>query len=226
MRVGIVIGTFGTPAYVHMQLEARKRFYPHLPAIIVNDGNEKINEISELCKKYDAEVGMNPVHFGHARGDMAVFCSGLMWAEMNRLGLLVKISRRYIPLCSFHDWLIRMASSSESNTFGAILPKYNLPIATHFLGMRVNAWLQFRGRMSQYVYGEEPKIVDVEKRMHEWAVQISNSDERTFAGFSLTEGRPAKDRKALWRDKDSVYDYMRQATLWGLNYRPHEFKVN
>ena len=45
-KVAVVVGTFAAVPYVHLHLEARRRFYPEVPLLVHDDGSPKS---AELC---------------------------------------------------------------------------------------------------------------------------------------------------------------------------------
>ena len=39
LAVGLVVGTFAAVPYIHLHLEARRRFYPHVPLLVHDDAS-------------------------------------------------------------------------------------------------------------------------------------------------------------------------------------------
>jgi hypothetical protein len=95
-KVGILVSTFGTPAYVALQLESRRQFNKHLPCLVVDDCSTAYPELTQWCRYYGAELHTNEKRLGHLAGDLAAFCTGLEWASKLGIDLLVKFSRRWL----------------------------------------------------------------------------------------------------------------------------------
>jgi len=53
MNLGIVIGTCGTPAFIHLHLEISKRLYPE-KILVVDDDSSEFETIKNLCEEYNA----------------------------------------------------------------------------------------------------------------------------------------------------------------------------
>jgi hypothetical protein len=71
--LSVVVGTHGSPAYVHLHLEARKRFYPDIPLLVHDDNSQEEEKLRELCQRYGAEFMTTGKHQGHFEGDDACF---------------------------------------------------------------------------------------------------------------------------------------------------------
>lgn len=114
--IGMVIGTAGTPAYVHLQLEvARRMFGKSLPTLIVNDGDsfDELKPLAKLADEYGAELQYGP-QLGHSVGDVRAFVKGMEWSKANGLSLMVKLSRRFIPLVSWRHGLQVLAAENPN----------------------------------------------------------------------------------------------------------------
>ena len=75
--IGIVIGTYGSPAYIALQLEARRRFYPTLLMLIHDDFSSESLVLSLLCEKSKASFAGTSEKHGWSLGDMAAIVAGL-----------------------------------------------------------------------------------------------------------------------------------------------------
>ena len=139
MNLGIVVGTRGTPAFIHLHLEISKRLYPE-KILVVDDDSSESETIQNLCEEYTADFlpkiglksnfndGVHKVCINckqekltindicqqcnrHFLGDIGLTASGLRWAKNNNIELLVKFSRRFIPLYDWRQELLRIAHS-------------------------------------------------------------------------------------------------------------------
>lgn len=138
--VGVVIGTYGSVPYIHMHLEARARFNPDAPYLVIDDGSPKAFEISKLCGKYGVEFVKNQKREGHVPGDMLVFVNGHRWAKERDIGLLVKMSRRWVPLEMWHKDLVRIWQQSHATTLNARCVGHGFGFRSECVAMDVKAW--------------------------------------------------------------------------------------
>lgn len=112
-HIGLVIGTAGTPCYVHLQLEVARRFFgDSLPILVVNDGCEDkdVATIGEVLKQYHGVFASFGPKLGHAVGDIRCFKAGVDWAKQNNIQIILKLSRRSIPLISWRHELLALAA--------------------------------------------------------------------------------------------------------------------
>ena len=113
---GVVIGTSGTAPFIHLQLEQLRRQFGQggMPTLIVNDGvgpDFEQPRIEELCEEYGADVYFGP-YIGHAQGDVRVYLAGFEWAHQVNADVIVKLSRRFIPLVNWRHGLQYLVSSN------------------------------------------------------------------------------------------------------------------
>jgi hypothetical protein len=102
LDITLLIGTYASVPYVHLQLESRRRFYPNLPCIVCDDCSHETKRLSALCSDYDVQFHSNPYHLGHSYGDWSFFLRGLSLCATSHL---LKLSRRYIPFANIFDLL-------------------------------------------------------------------------------------------------------------------------
>lgn len=115
-NIGVAIGTCGTVPYVHLQLEMAKRFFGPggIPILVVNDGKSERYDakgLASLCEDYGVEFFAGE-YLGHSIGDIRVFQQALKWAATRNIDIVVKLSRRFVPL--FPSWrreLLTLAST-------------------------------------------------------------------------------------------------------------------
>lgn len=117
--MGLVIGTASGVPYIHLQLETARRMYGPggLPILVVNDGEGEgfgNDELKELCEEYGAEFRTGPC-LGHSTGDLRATLWGLDWADKLGIDLLVKFSRRFIPLVPWRHQLTVLASENRES---------------------------------------------------------------------------------------------------------------
>ena len=78
--MSLVIGTYASLAYVHLQLEAWRRHCADMPCLVRDDCSHERDRLSGLCRDYGADFESNTRRRGHVVGDMLVFTRGLAWA--------------------------------------------------------------------------------------------------------------------------------------------------
>ena len=131
-KTGVVIGTFAAVPYIHLQLEARRRFYPQVPLLVHDDGSNKSGELRALCDKYDCDFESNTTRQPPRVGDLTTFVGGLWWAQHRGLDVLLKVSRRWVFLV---DWQPSLAA----------LALHPFPLTSF---QRCNSCTRTRGRVS------------------------------------------------------------------------------
>src|SRR5260221_9444993 len=101
--VGVVIGTYGSPCYVHLGLELLRRNLGNVPVLVHDDASFETDPdghetFRRGCERYGAGFSFNHRAIGHMKGDFTAFHAGWEWAAPGRgFDLLVKFSPRFIP---------------------------------------------------------------------------------------------------------------------------------
>jgi hypothetical protein len=114
MDVAVVIGTCGTPWWVHMGLESLRRHCSGVPCLVHDDSSPAAPALQQLCAEYGATFVSTPNNLGPLAGDLAAFVAGFDWCPADHT--LVKLSRRFVPLC---DWRPSLTAAWTSNwTYG------------------------------------------------------------------------------------------------------------
>ena len=146
-KVAVVVGTFAAVPYVHLHLEARRRFYPEVPLLVHDDGSPKSAELAALCRDYGADFERNTPRLPPCKGDLCAFAGGLAWAGENGAGLLVKMSRRFVPLGRWVDGLVVLAEESDYATYNAWTTSFNFGFRTECLALAVEEWSGMAGEI-------------------------------------------------------------------------------
>lgn len=134
------MGTFAAAPYIHLQLESRRRNYPDLPVLVHDDGSPRQCELGELCRRYRADFVAAEGRHPHFVGDLAAFVAGFEWAREKKLELLVKFSRRFIPL---YDWVTELQELSfltQYATYSSRCVHYGFGFRTECVAMHVQSW--------------------------------------------------------------------------------------
>jgi hypothetical protein len=240
--VGLVVGTFAAVPYVHLQLEARRRFFPHVPLLVHDDGSHVRDALQGLCDRYGADFESNSRRLPHHLGDLSAFVGGLKWAECRQIDLLLKVSRRWVFLVDWTEDLRRLAMESQHATFSNYTRSYAFGFRTECVALAVRLWAVpafLRDAIEKINTGRhvfvENYIHLYAIRLHEqactqalrWAKEHPVPDERRgyaawpLMGTDRIERNPSG--KYLWHDSHSPRRYADQAAAWGLPYGEADF---
>lgn len=233
--VGLVIGTFAAVPYVHLALESRRRHYPGLPVLISDDCSPKQDELRTLCRSYGAEFFSNERRSGWPAGDLLALSNGFAWAERRDIRLLVKMSRRFIPLCDWPPDFRRLASETRAATFGNKCSQSGMKIRTECIGYDVEKWaasgvIQKIRRIANSLTAG----IWVERLIYNLSLEVAARDasdadraaanSRPFEPWSLVPDQRTTPRPdVLWHNVDKAFDYYRVAVLFGLDYSFEDF---
>lgn len=236
-HVGLVIGTCGATPYVHLQLAvARKHFGDDFPILVVNDGEEQdfepryIEGLKAICNNLKADFRPGP-RLGHMFGDLRVFSEGLEWAEEKNVQLLVKLSRRYIPLVSWRHGLLCLAGANQHASAFSRFHDDNPKglFRTDCIALRVQKWhaMNFRESIRE-IMDNTPEHFQVEPFIYANAKSLGGWETWDLIGPNFYTAFP---NALQWRGIDpAVYaDLARSLSLKGLNgepYRDADFEPN
>lgn len=144
-RIGLIIGTYAAVPYIHLQLESWRRHCQDMALLVHDDCSPQWREIRALCRDYGAEFSTNSSRLGHVVGDMVVFEQGLEWAVQRKIDLLVKFSRRFVPLVEWQSSLTALACESQFATYSSLCQFHGFGFRTEALAMHVHSWLTYGG---------------------------------------------------------------------------------
>lgn len=139
-EVGVVIGTYAAVPYVHLQLESLKRFHPGTPCLVVDDGSPDRDRLAALCHTYGAEFRSRAARIGHIPGDMTAFLLGLDWARAQGVKLLVKFSRRWIPVAPWMDEARKLWVETGAATLNNHCSFHSFGFRSECVAMDVDLW--------------------------------------------------------------------------------------
>ncbi len=234
-KIGLVIGTYASLPYIHLHLEARKRYYPEIPCLVADDGSRQEKELALLCNRYGADFRSNTYRLPQkppGLGDLSHFISGLLWASSKGIDLLVKMSRRWIVLKDWVGDLRLLAMESDANSFSSYCTFWNFGYRTECIGLAVKSYIE-----STFIEDTQRRIenCDVglpEAYMHEAAQRLpfsqqfldwqkSHPMDKDKQGYALWPllgtSRKQKLDKVLWHERP-IEDYMEVANEWHLPY--------
>lgn len=141
-KIGLVIGTYGSPTIIHLFLKSAKKNFSDIPVLIHDDHSDHQRELMKFARYYNCEFQSNPRRLGHEPGDVSSYANGLIWAYKNKIDILVKMSRRFIP---FHDWakdLLQLAIRFQHITYtNDFKPKLNDWLQMQCIAFYVPTWV-------------------------------------------------------------------------------------
>ena len=126
---------------MELGLAVRQRLCPEVPTLVHDDASPVGAQLQELCGRYQAEFETNSSRLGHQMGDLSSLVGGLRWAQERGIDLLVKMSRRFIPLTNWVPDLTKLAGESQWPTYSSICRQFHLPIRSECMAMAVGEWL-------------------------------------------------------------------------------------
>jgi len=232
-RIGLVIGTHGCLAYIHLFLESAKRNFPHIPILISDDCSSQRVGLFNLCEQYGAHFFSNASRRGHFAGDVSSFVNGLEWAKKENLDLLVKMSRRFIPLYDWTKNFKELAVLTQSATYSNECKHYSFTFRSECVGMHVDSWYDEKESIVRIMH---PKIF-VEHEIHTIAKKIESKTNSNYKNSQLSRyfgyvkwddigvNRHVKNPNFLWHYYCSSKVYLDKSAEYGLNYTIHAFKV-
>jgi hypothetical protein len=223
--LGVVIGTFGTPGFVHLHLEAMKRYNPGVRVLVSDDASGR-PEFEGLCREYGAEFVTNPRRLGHIPGDLSAMYNGLRWARSNGFDLLVKFSRRWLPHKEWTDDFKNLAVRTQHHTFSSKCSWSGFSFRSESLGMSAVAWHPF-------VYELEKVVQDaaspnwVEYWLHDRAINMQanfpayqyESPAKGYVEWEAMFGnrsRKVNPPGVFWHNATRTEEYVALARSWGL----------
>ncbi len=241
LAIGLVVGTFAAVPYIPLHLEARRRFYPHIPLLVHDDASPKRDELRRLCAEYGCEFESNDSRRAVFIGDVSCVLGGLLWAQRIRLDLLVKMSRRFLPLRDWTSELQELALASQYPTYSNATESYGFGFRSECVGMAVNEWIGDRAHEQLAMIALAPGSPFVEAVLHNMARRLAEfrceralrwdeqrgprPDDRNgyapwdFMGTDRCERYP----QFLWHDSATPEDYCHRAREWGLPYDLADF---
>lgn len=238
--MGLVIATFAAVPFVHLALESWRRNYPHVPVLVCDDGSPREEQLRTLCSTYGASFARNGARARASVGDMSAFVRGFDWAREAELQILVKMSRRFIPLTDWVPELWALARETQYATYSNRCAHFNFGFRTECTAFHVRSWFdagaveELRARVAR----NEPAFVegyvhDFCRHVHERRCEANQEFERHHPrppdadGYGvwniMPDSRMTRKADLLWHDSEAPVDYHRASVLYGLPYRLEDF---
>ncbi len=238
IKFGIVIGTYRSIPYVHLGLESIHRNNAPVKVLINDDLSDEKEKLETLCYHYKCELSFNKEINGHIPGDLSAFYNGLKWANENDIDLLVKFSRRWVPIINWVPGLEKLAKETQANTFSSICLNLNWGFRSECVGMHVKTWLEAMPKIEAEMGRKKENGYIVEKFIHDTGKDLPQCEEykewdrknpreqwRTgYAPWShIGQNRIVLNPEAYWHHSRKPKDYCELSKSWGLNYSEKDF---
>lgn len=140
-KIGLSIGTYASPGYVHLQLESVKRFNPEVKVLVHDDCSPVGPYLRKLCEEYDADFTSTESQRVPTVGDMGAFAAGLRWSTVNNLDITVKISRRFILAKPWANGLIEIFQNMQYPTVSGACAWYGFGFRSELVAMHTKSWV-------------------------------------------------------------------------------------
>ncbi len=235
-KIGAVIGTCGCVPYVDLNLHYLINVN-HIPVLVHDDCSGAREELMKLCLRYrqQAYLCTTEHRMWHkpgigAIGDSSSFLSGLDWARLMKLDILVKFSRRFVCVSEFVPGLKKLALESDAITFGMDCPRDHRPLRTECMAMHVGIWGSpwVFHRLNAVVQKQVPVFADFWFNDMAHTIAYYNDSAKypefmkrqnrgpIFDGYAPWSGltgpsRYEKNPNALWHQANPVEDYVAAA---------------
>jgi len=240
--VGLVVGTFASVPYVHLHLETRRRYYPDVPLLVHDDASPRRDELERLCEEYGCEFESNDSRRRPFVGDVSCFLGGLLWGRQNRLELVVKMSRRFIPLGDWTPGLRTVALASQYPTYCNHTESFGFGFRSECVGMAVKSWFDDRVPEELAMVAVSPEVPFVEGMVHNIARRLAKFRCERALEWDAAHGERPPDRDGyapwpfmgtdrcsrypeyLWHDSSNPADYFECSRRFGLPYSEKDFQ--
>jgi hypothetical protein len=239
-HLGMVIGTFAAVPYLHLQMEARRRFYPTVSLLVHDDASHQGAALQRLIREFGGEFICSQRRLPPTLGDLRTFVKGLEWAAASDIDVLLKLSRRWLFLADWQPSLRALARESHYATFGSYTTSFDYGFRTECLALAVAPWMQCGFLEDARGHIERGEGVFVEGYVHGYARRLEKANHEAAERWRLAHPAPAErngyalwalmgiDRCArspyfLWHDGSGPKDYLEVARSWNLPYTLEDF---
>lgn len=141
--VGVVIGSYGWPALVALQIRVIRETCGAVPICVSSDKPEATAELAAICAAHpDVYLWPNATRIGHCGGDISAFWKGTIWGAARGLKVVAKLSHRFFALRPrwLHDGGAELLASGLPLATRKCVGKENFPLRTEAVLMAVEQW--------------------------------------------------------------------------------------
>lgn len=239
-KAGLVISTYAGLPYIELALAVRQRLYPDLPTLVHDDASPRSADLQSLCTRHGVDFETTSSRLGHPMGDLCGHVGGLRWAQERGIDLLVKMSRRFIPLTNWVTALTELAQASQYPTYSNVCRHFGMPIRSECMAMAVGEWSSpdVAGEITQLMLRNTGRFMPETFIAHlAWKLDARKcntarawSEGRFNYGYALWDfvcpSRVEKCRSHLWYSANGPEDYAGLARTLGLPLGIEAFAKN
>lgn len=221
---GVVIGSYGWPALVALQIRVIRETCGPVPICVSSDKPEAAAELAAICSAApDVYLWPNATRIGHCGGDISAYWKGIVWGAARGLKVVAKLSHRFFALRP--RWL--------QDGAGELLAS-GLPLATRKCAGRENFPLRTEAVLLDVAQWNRPDVLAMLAPREYWRdVPGGNYVEhyfdrllRTHLGgvywpwSLLNEDRYAPAPDTLWHCSHTRAEYDALAARYGVTLPP------
>lgn len=221
---GVVIGSYGWPALVALQIRVIRETCGPVPICVSSDKPEATAELAAICSAApDVYLWPNATRIGHCGGDISAYWKGIVWGAARGLKVVAKLSHRFFALRP--RWL--------QDGAGELLAS-GLPLATRKCAGRENFPLRTEAVLLDVAQWNRPDVLAMLAPREYWRdVPGGNYVEhyfdrllRTHLGgvywpwSLLNEDRYAPAPDTLWHCSHTRAEYDALAARYGVTLPP------
>lgn len=203
---GVVIGSYGLPQLIKLQLRLLRAHCGDVPILVCDDctpGNSlvpdrgsKFAELLQICHAHGAALWSSPDRLGHVGGDLASYYLGIQWARALGLDVLCKLSQRL--LIDIPGWLASsasglLASGHATGCQSCYEGPHRLPLRTECILFDTRRWL--RADTLEILLPRPVRTLAAESMVHQ-AMQLIEPDFWPWPLFQ--ERRTVRDPGIVW----------------------------
>jgi hypothetical protein len=217
-NAGIVIGCFGWPRLVELQIKTIRETCGDVPILVCDDCSPKADQIEQVCKRYDGVTfSNNQIRMGHYAGDLSVFRRGVEWANSIGLHVLVKLSQRMLMVKpGWLESIIPLLEKTETVVSPCLEPRgrewVDLYCRTEAVAMRMDGWGQ--DDVIAMLHGEQ-LVSATELRINHIIVSKFAGRRLDWPGLAAKRMEPAMG--TIWHCSHPPAVYAHHANRFGLS---------
>jgi hypothetical protein len=246
VKVGLVICTYSSVPYIHLQLESAKRNDLMMPILVHDNGSTDGEILRRLCRVYRAHFLSGFTRLRSPLGEMRALVNALQWSQENQLDILVKFCSRWVPRIEWVTDLRSLAMESQASTFTNFNRRTGCGFRTECIAINAPSyisagaidWAEQFIASGGYATSEECLWDEMSQKVKTCGAfenYMANRPE-TFDDFGVFEYRKnyvqwpfmgtqphLSRREVVWQMADPPGAYAALATEWGLAYSEKDF---
>jgi len=140
--VGVVIGSYGWPGLIDLQIRCIRQTCGDVPILVSDDCSPNRDKIAAVCLLHGVDYISGEERIGHTGGDVSAFYRGVCWAADRGLKAIAKLSQRFVGIAGrwLHDGAIDLLASGLAIATQRCRGKENFPLRTEAVLVDVGQW--------------------------------------------------------------------------------------